>query len=420
MRKKEGKSKILTIDWDTSSPDARPARAAMTKVKANNTFHEKWHSGPKPSTIAKENRNTGYGSIDLVNSAVAIRDTMTSNGTKRAQKASSWRPDIYAHAFVSDRLTSINQSLAALIKTPDIENINYEQYVSSFAGSLFLRPLRRPEFLQSGIRKHHLSLEQLISDDYTEYFENCFSLDLEARLPEIRSYDLFGVTLETGDNVLYSLKVPGIKEGTPNVDFGDTVMLRELVLDSHTNLPLGMDAWLAPGGGFQRGEVAPGFTGFQISAVVHGIDKANETIFLQAMGLQTFGRVICNVSFVVQTRFIESFQRAIKDIGQELKKHIDYEKTNMTHATVENSHYPSSSLASNCSQSLQSEDPLPVAPTGISTENARAQPSSVRRSWLQRVLFPLEQYGILQRDLPSGKFSQNWFDKDLNYEQKVC
>lgn len=225
-------------------------------------------------------------------------------------------------------------------------------------------------------------MDRLNPSTYESFFEDCLSLDLEARVPEIRSYDLFGATLELKDYVhqMYSLKVTGLKENTPLVSLGDRIMLRQLILDPTTRLPHGMSLWLAPGGGLSRGEPAPGFTGYQISAVVLGVDSFNETLFMRASGIEQAYTIVCNVSFVVQPRLIESVQRAVKDIAQELNiQSGDLGGTEATKAALRDS-----------------------------------------KPWLQRVLFPEEAYGIQQRQPPSARFSQTWFDPKLNYEQQVC
>ena len=381
MPKKEGKGRIFAIDWDTSRPDDRPSHASTSKVAPAST-----HS------------------------------------LRQGQK--SWTPDIYAHTFVPDCFTGINRSAAILIVTPGVGSVDFAAYIASFAGSLFLSPRAKPEHLPRGPNDYNLSSKQLALRDYGAYFKNCLSLDLEARLPEIHSYDLFGVELGTLDNVTYSLNVPGLREGTPLVSFGDSVMLRQLVLDPRSNVPLGMDLWLAPGGGSHRAEIAPGFTGLQLSAVIVGVDKTKEILYIRANGLQMLGRIMCNVSFVIQPRLIESLQRAIEDVGVAMK--TQHTESITTCPSVENNTLsahkrPDVSFPASKDRSPSSRAGVPHTTdlTDVSAQDSGTNHSSVRHSWLQRVLFPAEQHGVLQTKLPSGKFSQDWFDKELNYEQKV-
>lgn len=127
--------------------------------------------------------------------------------------------------------------------TPAIESIDFENLIASFAGSRFLsvlEPFAFPEF-NSRTSSPKGSLRPSI---YGQYFGEALVLDREARTPDIRSYDLFGVTLELRDHSqqVYSLAVPGIREGTPLVSLGASIMLRQLLLDPATNLPRGMNA----------------------------------------------------------------------------------------------------------------------------------------------------------------------------------
>ena len=39
--------------------------------------------------------------------------------------------------------------------------------------------------------------------------------------------------------------------------------------------------------------------------------------------------------------------------------------------------------------------------------------------WLERMLFPIERNAVKRKTLPSGKFRQAWYRKNLNYEQMV-
>ncbi len=340
-----------------------------------------------------------------------------------------WRPDIYVHAFVPQAFVAINRSYASVINTPAIEGVDFKGYISTFAGSHFLSELEPLPFQTTSHGLSLNSLDHLRPSNYGQYFSDALALDMKARVPEIRSYDLFGVTLELTDQLqqVYSLRVPGLREGTPLVSVGDFVMLRQLVLDPVTGLPRAMNAWLAPGGGSERGEVAPGFTGYQMNAVVCGINKAKETLLTRVDGMVWFEKFVCNVSFVVQDRLIQGLQRAVADISQE----IDPE---------DNSHAPLPEE----SKGRISHD-LPFVPTDLepgalySRMQQRASPKGramapVEASlkgldlsgamgasiWLQRVLFPEEANGIQQTALPSVLFPQTWFDTSLNYEQKVC
>ena len=293
-----------------------------------------------------------------------------------------WRPDIFVHAFVPKSLTAINDSPAFLDKTTISKSIDFEGYSSTFAAPRFLPASVEPSSWQFSPIPLVDKLEYLSSVNYGQYFRDCLLLDLEAQVPELRSYDLFKVPLETlhvGHR--YRLKVLGLREGTPSVNLGDFILLRQLIIDPLTQLPQGMDAWLAPGGGFSRGESAPGFTKIQIRALVTAVDYINESLVIDVNGRIIPGMPVCNVSFIAQPALVESLHRAVEDVSKELP--------------------------------TQSATATPLEPSGnISSEH-------IQNNWLGSMLFPLEANGLQQTTLPSATFSQTWFDRGLNYEQKV-
>ena len=297
-----------------------------------------------------------------------------------------WRPDIFVHAFVPKSLTAINESPAFLDKTTTGRGIDFEAYSSTFAASRFLPASVEPSSWQSSLIPLVDRLDYLSSVNYGQYFRDCLLLDLEAQLPELRSYDLFKVPLEilhVGHR--YRLKVPGLREGTPSVDLGDFILLRQLILDPVTQLPQGMDAWLAPGGGCSRGEPAPGFTKIQIRALVTAVDKIKESLIIDVNGHIIPGVPVCNVSFIAQPSLVESLHRAVEDVSRE--------------------------LPTQCATATVTATPLETS-GNLSSER-------VYINWLRSMLFPLEINGLQQTRLPSATFSQTWFDTGLNYEQKV-
>lgn len=295
-----------------------------------------------------------------------------------------WRPDIFVHAFVPRSLIAINDSPAYLDKTISGKGVDFEAYTSTFAATRFLPASVEPSSWQSSQTPLVDRLDNLAPMNYGQYFRDCLLLDLEAQVPELRSYDLFKVLLEPlhmGQR--YRLKVPGLREGTPSVNLGDFILLRQLILDPVTQLPQGMDVWLAPGGGYSKGEPAPGFTKVQIRALVTAVDKTNESLIIDVNGRIISGMPFCNVSFIAQPSLVESLHRAVEDVAQELSK----QSTTTTATPLE------------ISRSLSSE--------------------RIHSKWLHYMLFPLEENGLPQTTLPSATFSQTWFDRALNYEQKV-
>ena len=293
-----------------------------------------------------------------------------------------WRPDIFAHAFVPRSLTAINDSPAFFDNSVASQGIDYEAYTSTFAIPRFLPTAIEPSHWDSSSNPLVDHSAELTPNGYCQHFRDCLVLDMDAQTPELRSYDLFKVPLETfGVRNTYRVKVPGLREGTPSVDFADYVMLRQLILDPVTRLPQGMDAWLAPGGGCSRGDPAPGFTKVQTRAIVIGVDKVNEFMIIYANGLLPFGVPMCNVSFLAQSSLAQSLHRAVTGVSQYILEQIA---------------------------------------TPMYTKTSRK--TSIERTdnnWLRCMLFPQQREGIQQTTLPSVIFSQTWIDTSLNYEQKV-
>ncbi|KAL8959083.1 MAG: hypothetical protein Q9193_003990 [Seirophora villosa] len=370
---------------------------------------------------------------------------------------SQWKPDVYAHAYVPDAFLAVNQSPALLISSTPVQAIDYVRYTSTFASPLFLPPLPSPRapVLDGALPVN--SIDDLSIKNYGQHLSDCLVLDLEAQVPELRTYDMFGVQLGVINRAqeVYSLQVPGLRENTPRVAFGDNIMVRQLVMDPATKLPLA-----AP---------ATGSTGYQISAVILGVDRPKETVNLRINGC-TPHLLICNVSFIVQTRWIKSLQRAVGTIADELKLSKDYTSIDLSaNTSPEGSMTPLEHDFGPIGTPIKSPPSAPLkSPTvsrseyfgAISTPirsphhefqdyfSSMASPPSAgfdhirqqrtnearlrsqrtpradvpiryaNQAWLHRMLFPEESDGIVQRSLPQGVFMRSWFDRHLNHEQK--
>jgi len=449
MGKKMLKGMAFPIDWNTSPPDTsvgqvpqRRSHDLITQVgKSTDT-----QVLPRPlnDAVGSEEPHRRTHTAPTVGSGGVHNSKETT--IRRLDAAANkpggpkWRPDVYVHAFVPESLSAINRSPASMIHTPAVEGIDFGSYISTFAGTQLLSLLEPPRLLEVSDKLLVSTLDRLDPTNYGQHYEECLALDMNARIPEIRSYDLFGATLEVKDLMqqVYALSVPGLREGTPSVSFGDSVLLRQLILDPATGLPRGMNIWLASGGGLERGLQAPGFTGYEIGAVVLGIDRAREVLYLRAHGLSSPGNPVCNVSFVVQAPLITSVQRAVADIARQLCHEGSLTQVaNITKGHTDAFISERGALHSDLKPSMEhdattaapiegKQSPLPPITThsnpfmekyAIGTDFSQKRAKS---SWLQCMLFPQEANGVKQKDLPSAAFPQSWFDRTLNYEQKVC
>ena len=304
---------------------------------------------------------------------------------------SRWYPDIYVQSFVPKIFIAINQCQAMPVLTPPLEGIDFHKYVATLYGQYFRKALPTPWVSTWEYSTSTLPRERLEISNYEGHFQHCLMSEIKSQEIEIRGFDIFGAKLERLDRVapVFTLLVPGLREDSPSVNFGDNLILRQWIEGPCMSLQLGLYGWLP------KSPTSPGFTGYEISAVVVGVDKMVDTLHIRAFGLFDLPQVRCNVMFVKPARFFQSLQRAVTDVAHELREltsngyRVDPSNTNAT---------------------LRS---LPV-------EN-RIQKQSISpesNNWLQHMLFPKEEYGIVQEGLPSAKFPQKWFDTALNYEQK--
>lgn len=130
-----------------------------------------------------------------------------------------WKPDIYAHAYVPEAFLAVNKSPALLLSSTPVQAIDFSVYTSSFASPLFLPPLASPQTPSFDGALPVDSIYNLGIDNYEQHLSDCLVLDLESQIPEIRTYDMFGVQLGVIDRAqdLYSLHVDGLRENTPRV-----------------------------------------------------------------------------------------------------------------------------------------------------------------------------------------------------------
>lgn len=430
---------------------AHSSKATRARTKAPNSSHEDIRSKKTKadSTTSEEVEQRAQPKLakEPLPSASSHDQSKFSKAPGNLQDLDSrWKPDIYAHTYVPEAFLAVNASPAILLTSNPVPAIDFAAYTATFAGSLLLPPLPSLQTPEYDGASPVDSIANLQANNYAQHQSDCLVLDLEAQVPEIRTYDMFGVQLDVVDRAqeTYSLHVPGLLENAPRVAFGDNILVRQLVMDPSTKLPLA-----AP---------ASGSTGFQISAVVVAIHRSKEILHLRINGF-TPHLLKCNVSFIVQTRWIKSLQRAVGNLAAALNVSQDY--SNILDSVTQTPE-SSASLAEHdfgpigtpiksppirtkqdyCgavkspmkSPSISRQDYFGAIGTPVRSpmvEEPRLQlhrppkvplDSPVRysnRSWLRRMLFPIESDGVMQKSLPQGVFRRSWFDRCLNHEQKV-
>ena len=318
-------------------------------------------------------------------------DFMQSKPPSTANTATRWRPDVYVHSFIPEAFTAINKCPSIPVITKPVEGIDFPKYVHALYGQRFLRALPIPQTLKWNDSISADQPLQLDAPGYGQYFQGCMTLDNLAQEHEIRSFDIFGAKLTLLDRakLIFTVKVPGLREDAPSVKFGDSVFLRQWVEKTVRPLELGMYGWLP------ASNSCPGFTGYENNAVIVGVDRITSTLHIQAYGILDSPQIRCNIIFARQAHLTQSVQLAVFDVANELQKTANDAKREVLHGK-----YPVSSF-----------DATNLQPNGHN------RPFS-STNWLRNMLFPTEEFGIIQEGLTSINFPQKWVDLALNYEQK--
>lgn len=275
--------------------------------------------------------------------------------------------DVYAPSYVPLWLKAVNESVAVPRFCSRLDAITYTDYISSFAGSKYLRPLAGVNLpvIQDVPVAHSFSVGSLTQESYGAYFWEALQNEVSAEAADLRYSNIFEAVMEPQDPLrhLFLVRVPGLRENSPRVELGDIVLVRPLF--PRPDAPELTNAWYAPGGGRDRGLCAPAFSGLEFNAVVWGVARPKEEILLRFDGLS---RLSCNIVFIVQEHRISPMARSITSTAESL----------------------------------------------LASHSAKAT-----TDWLNRMLFPVPSDGVMQLMLPKGTFPNvKWFDSQLNYEQQ--
>ena len=275
--------------------------------------------------------------------------------------------DVYAKNYVAQYLKAINESPAQIRSSIGLPSVKYAQYIASFAGFSLLQPL--DPFIcpsldyapSAGV----IPVKDVDRNNYGAYLNINMHHELYAQKNELQDYSLYAVPflVQNPAQSLYSFTIPGIRESTPRVDLGDTVLVRPWVCVPHEGLAELAREWYATGG--PKGvRLAPGFSGWEYRAVVWGLQRSKEQVVLRLDGFPPGLTRFCNITFIVQDQKCSPLYSAIARVARLLQ-----EEATPTH-------------------------------------------------WLQGMLFPAEKHGVFQNTLSKGSFDLPWYDKQLNFEQR--
>ena len=300
-----------------------------------------------------------------------------------------FKMDVHTKSYIPEAFASINRLPCILVPSEPLLVQDYHTYIATFAGTSFLDSQPPVTVDQQRIFQQLAPSEQLHPSTYCRHFRACLFEEYVAQENAICSQDMFNVQLKTVDstNMLYELTVPGLREGIPEVNLGDTIMMRQLILDPRTRLPMRSNIHTNNPEDYRLG-----FTGLQHMATVYGISKIQERVMLKIEGLCPQLQLHFNVSFQYPERIFSALQRALNFTSNTL---------DAAYVSLKGNH-DSTRLVSTYVNRNQTREPLEEG------------------DWLRHMLLPRVADGIFDGALPNSVFQQNWFDTQVNYEQKVC
>ena len=408
---------------------------------------------PNTPTLGKESsvstdppsNETGQGAIaktgitfpktDRASSFTVLPETVLSDRqpvyTETVLQA--WKANVYAQPYIPLALSAINLSPATIIVSEPIASIDFPCYISSFAGRQYLMPHAPLEVLTPSNVPNQPSVP-LESKNYVTFFKEALASELEAEAATTSSYNLYQVRLERKNpqEQLYQLQVPGLREDRPRLNLGDIIELRQLRINLKTGGLYGMEQWLMPGGGRDRGFVAPAFTGVQYIASVWGLDRSKEQLLLRVDGCVDES-LMFNVIFRVQQKRYEPFQRAIADVSTQLNQTYAEQLNTANSADItrnrtnghgdmalsKSQYIPYEELTGDGNEIEVRHHSSEICLTEANLIRFTTQESSIQTTWMRRMLFPNQSDGVEQSGLPQGVFKRKFFDENLNFEQQA-
>lgn len=337
--------------------------------------------------------------------------------------------DVYALPFVPTALKVINTLAGTHQHTLPTRWIDFGLYVRGFVGSNMLEPLP-PKIEVAGWEVISDTSDGITPSKYGKYFEYHLEAEIESQRMENELYSLYEhdvhVIADKDGRTLCSFSVPGLRENNPYVEEDDLVQLRQLLFDSSGRL-YGMEEWLTPTnpyaggvlgfsdlvGGQSRGEPAPGWTNVIHNSRISAVQRKQGLLTVTIVGslapppiypaiYQAHNSGVLhskfNIRFPVSMARYFSMQQALSIVQKLLRSDNKHQaqldepgQTNITQSTLS-----SRALKSSCFPQLE-----------YSSE-----------TWITSMLFPTESDCEVQTYLNPGFFRREFFDEQLNYEQK--
>lgn len=332
---------------------------------------------------------------------------------EEVQKDQKEKHNVYATPFVPDRLRRINTQPGSIIKSSSRHHIDYAKYVGSFAASSFL-PRR-----VSGPTAEPFSTpnsDEPYANNYLTYFSSIWRTEIIAQGTRNGSFSLYKVALsklwsDNGQHMehrKFTLTIPGLREENPHVGLGDTLELRQLLVDPLGNLipeEFFINSW------------TESWTGMILHASIDGIHRATETVYLRVDGLQEYSHMdmipmplFVNVVFPIQEKDFHASRIALALISDALDKALDREREKLRR---NDNLEPYEQVAKEMVGLLIDDDGKPILDLE-SPDEPGSDP--VNNYWIRTMLFPVASDGTIQTKLRKIPH-QDLFDSAINWEQ---
>lgn len=280
--------------------------------------------------------------------------------------------DVYARPYVPNKLKAVNYAPFTVIPSLPVRWIDFNAYVHSFAGTLFLEADPPPPALEGNedkvttgsVAADSFEDKNLESSNYHVLFRAALIDEAGALQAECEDHALYKTpivrSIRDPRPLMYTLHVPGLREISLRIELGDIVHLRQLRLDGVGEVTNDV---LVPGPD-GRPMKLPWTPYVRHDAIVWGIDRLRENLTLRIDHLAPWSMAF-NACFTVQSGRLGALYRAVVSVQVAL--------------------------------------------------------TSDKDCWLRTVLFPTDADGVLQRTLNRPTIDFELRDNMLNYNQvKAC
>ncbi|KAI5926707.1 P-loop containing nucleoside triphosphate hydrolase protein [Camillea tinctor] len=303
--------------------------------------------------------------------------------------------NVYAPSFVPERIRIINSLPGTHFDTPSMRRIDYGKYVQGSIGWNFLAsPLNN----QAPPPNASITTESLTSQYYETFFQHQMKEELKSQQTENESYSLYEKDVEVvnpmdGTWATCTFHVAGLRENTPYIEEDDVVELRQLLPDRPGPL---------------RGQ-PPGWSGLVFKGRVLNVRRSDEQLELCVEGLEA-RHIITNSG--------EAKQRKDRPGASGYQVTL---KFNIRFPVPMERYQPMQHALSNVQRLLNmstgsaGEVPASDAEAIAGTPNRQDRND---RTWIQAMLFPVDEDCKVQRQLNTENFARAFFDQNVNWEQK--